>query len=315
MFFGKGLGYVEASYNVYQSEYFSLERGTEREKILANNNFYAFNEYYRFLVELGVFGMAVFLLIILELFRKSHAKLKSEANKNHFLNASILGGIMVILLFSLFSYPFRTTSTTVLFFLAIVLINSLMEMDTKKEEKRPRSWIVPFLFMAFPFLSANIAHTFLAVKKWTRISKDVTAQKLDVKAFDSVFPILANNHSFLYNYGSVLVSSGNFGEALAIFNKIKKYHNSTDLYCQIARCQIGLEDYEAAEESFKTAISMVPIALTPQFLLFDLYRTTDRHTDALELAHKILDTPVKIQTSQAIAIKWEAEMYMLKKDR
>jgi len=60
---------------------------------------------------------------------------------------------------------------------------------------------------------------------------------------------------------------------------------------------------------------MVPNALTPQFLLFDFYRTTEQRASAREQATKILDTPVKIQTGMAIAIKREAEMYLLKKDR
>jgi len=312
---GKGLGYVEAKYNLYQSDYFSSGNGTDQEKMLASNNFYAFNEYYRFLIELGVFGLAIFLLIIVELFRKSYRTLKTEHDKNRFLNASVLGAVLVILLFALFSYPFRTTSTTVLFFVAIALTNSLVEMNTEKRTKRTFSRIVPFMFVVFSFLSTNIIHASIAVKKWAKISKDAVEQKVDIKAFDNIFPTLANNHSFLYSYGSVLAASGNFGKALAIFDKVKEHHNSSDLYCHIARCQTGLKRYEEAEENFKTAISMVPNALTPQFLLFDFYRTTEQRTSAREQAAKILDTPVKIQTGMAIAIKREAEMYLLKKDQ
>jgi len=313
--FGKGSGYVEAKYNLYQSDYFKSGNGTAQEKILASNNFYAFNEYYRFLIELGVFGLTVFLLIIVELFRKSYRTLKTEHDKNCLLNASMLGTVLVILLFSLFSYPFRTTSTTVLFFVTIALTNSLVEMNTTKRTKRTRPWIVPFMFVIFVFLFTNIIKTYVSVKKWTKMSKNTIAQEADIKSFDNIFLTLANHHSFLYNYGAVHAASGNFGKALAIFDKAKEYHNSSDLYCHIARCQTGLKHYEDAEENFKTAISMVPNALTPQFLLFDFYRTTEQHASAREQAAKILAAPVKVQTGMAIAIKREVEMYLLKKDR
>src|SRR5690606_33848610 len=62
---GLGPGNFKKHYLHYQSAYFERGNYSERELLLADNTYYAFNDYWQFVLEWGVFGGVALLLVLL----------------------------------------------------------------------------------------------------------------------------------------------------------------------------------------------------------------------------------------------------------
>ncbi|WP_188748700.1 O-antigen ligase family protein [Parapedobacter defluvii] len=61
--FGVGEGRFKSTFLQYQADYFEKGKFTEKELLLADNTYFAFNDYWQFMVEKGLVGIAVFLSI------------------------------------------------------------------------------------------------------------------------------------------------------------------------------------------------------------------------------------------------------------
>lgn len=305
---GGGIGFVKSNFNLYQGEYFKAGEGTTYAKMLASNNVYMFNEYIRIFVESGIIGFLLFSVMILTSLRTRNVR-----EDYTILYRSLLRVMGILAIFSLFSYPFATIPIHGLFLVCLALIQTCK--SGRRDVITLNSSLVQILTIPIIcitiFLTYTVFKNIRSVYVWRKAALVTnTPSSTTLSIYRKIMPSLSNNPDFLLTYGSALCENGLYKDALPVLNKVKTYRNDNILYCQIASCHVGLSQDSLVVLNYETAANMVPFALTPKFLLFDFYRSTNREKLARSVAQEILRTPVKIQTIKAGAIREEAQRFL-----
>ena len=75
---GIGWGNFQREYNLYQAAFFKSGNYTQKEFLLADNTFYAFNDYWQLIVETGLVGGLCLITFIIFLTIKTYIHLKTE---------------------------------------------------------------------------------------------------------------------------------------------------------------------------------------------------------------------------------------------
>lgn len=66
--YGIGFNKFKTTYMYYQANYFLGKNYTKQELLLADNTYYAFNDYFQFIIENGVFGLLLLILVFISVF-------------------------------------------------------------------------------------------------------------------------------------------------------------------------------------------------------------------------------------------------------
>lgn len=63
-FEGIGIGNFQVLYGHYQAAYFGAGQYSIKELLLADNTYYAFNDYFQLIIEIGIDGLIILILIV-----------------------------------------------------------------------------------------------------------------------------------------------------------------------------------------------------------------------------------------------------------
>lgn len=127
---GNGLGSFKADYMPEQAKYLSSFHAAESERMLAGNTNHSFNEYLLLLIEQGLIGIALFLLLLVAVFRS-----------NVSFDTPALLAIVSIAIFSCFSYPFKYA------FVWFMTIYCLASLNQREVALRTICFNKPFLLI------------------------------------------------------------------------------------------------------------------------------------------------------------------------
>lgn len=110
---GIGPNRFPAVYNNYQSEYFKTQQTTLQRQLLADNTFENFNSILQILVEYGIAGFIILLLILYQFLKGQRGGTK--IHDKQWQRVGSAGCIASIIVCSLFSNPFHVTPVLFLF--------------------------------------------------------------------------------------------------------------------------------------------------------------------------------------------------------
>ncbi len=302
---GHGLDAYYPVKNKYQATYFAGDRGTEKEKMVAGNIRFAFNDYLQIAASTGIIGLILFLLFIgTSIFPFSN-------DKNNPYLVIFKTGIVALLLMSLFSYPMQRLSTQLNFFFFIAIINALGHKRVKTVNINNRvktalaivMIILPVLFikMQWKKYQANLQWKKIAIKAQTGQREMVFGE------YNKLLPVLAHNPFFLFNYGAELSVAGHYKEGLKILSKAKPMIYDADVFIYTGNCYLGLQQYKQAEEAYMEAIHLKPYLFIPRYQLVHLYFHSGDNEQAVQMAKEIIALEPKVNTNMIRKIK--KEMY------
>jgi hypothetical protein len=290
--FGHGISSFDRKYMQYQSAYF--EENTDSEFItVADNAAYAYNEFIHITVESGILGLLFLTLMFCFIFMAE----KLICQKSSFA---------ALLAFSMFSYPSGVFPLLFLFPLIAGCINS----KPVRQINLPRIilFILSILLLCGLYLNLKSELYFRnASCQLRQIEKNNS--KIDEETNNYVlqhYKRLKYYPEFCKTYAIWL--SNNFSEN-GLFNALELFPSSEN-YCFFGELYLENGIYGKAETCFKTAASMTPNRILPNYCLFRLYKKYDNKEKAILTAKKILSQPVKIENTQTIKIKFEVENYL-----
>lgn len=78
-----------------------------------------------------------------------------------------------------------------------------------------------------------------------------------------------------------------------------------ETWCDLGEACESDGDYAQAENYYRTASYMVPTRLRPNYLLWKLYISSGRETEAREMARKILSMPLKVENTFTLRVRDE----------
>lgn len=310
---GNGFNTLQATLAPRQACYFASGNATENEKMLAGSVRWAFNEFLQTASEIGLVGLALFVLVVgYALFYRLPQPLSMQNKMAIAASRASLAGILV---FGCFSYPFYSLPVTLLFFFSLAVLSAFCTYCFTTQKKAYNViWQISFFISSIllgVFYINQIPKQNKAYWLWDEAEKlyQTTAYKEANESFAGAYPVLRHNGLFLQQYGKSLSLEEKYPEAIDILIQATNYYNDEFSGITLSYCYQAIGEYAKAEEQYKLAANMVPHKFYPLYLLAKLYHATGQTTKATTIAKIILRKEVKVPSKAIDEIK--AEMHLL----
>lgn len=306
---GVGLGNFKSTYGLYQASYFKLGNYTEKEFLLADNVFFAFNDYWQFIIETGIIGILVIVSCTYLLCKMLKKSLADHKNNRTLLLATSL--FIAVCIAALFTHVFEK----LLFQLfSITLITWLIVINFKfnANVKKTIPIILPIVFVIYQkfFLLLNY-QSYIKFEQAKSLSTTGYVNE-SRKIYAELYPILKNDASFMRFYLDNL-PYGNKNDVLVILKgylHLISYRTDNRTYMRLAQTYERLNLNCKAESTYLIAINMVPNRFRTRLALFNFYINTKKNIKARIIGSQILKMTVKIPSNEIEIIKKEVREKM-----
>lgn len=275
-----GIGYsrFSAVYFDYQSGYF-LNGGTTYEKINAQLVLYPFNEFLRITIETGVTGLLLFSLMLLASFWQAY-KFRSNIQI-----LTIVGCLIVFIVFSVFSYAFDVLPLSLLFCFFAASIASLTNSRKK----------ITFKFKGVTFYVLMAIACILAVSDSRKAVRwDGAIHSINYKHDESLGELnklyysLNNFGPFLYDYGIELVRAKKYRQAIPILEQEIKNYYSFNQYGFLALAYTENGEAEKAKQLYHRLYYAEPSNAEPLYEVMLLEIECKNLAKAKHIAEQII---------------------------
>jgi O-antigen ligase len=289
---GVGLGNFAGDYGEKQAAYFASGQGSEQEEYVAGAPEYAFNEYLRIAVELGIIPLILYLTnIISALYYGIKQKKTSEA-----------GALLSLSIFAFMSYPYSVLPFVIV--LTLLLASCSFAAQGKKIIAGKFSTGIILCVSATMVFACifNRLPTYKSYCDWKEI-KMLYGMKLykDVAAdYERLALCLNDQSAFLFEYSQCLSKTEEYEKSNTVIRQAVKMSSDPMFYNIMGKNYQALNQYDSAEVCFKKAANMVPNRIYPYYLLANMYLQAGDTIRAREMAHIVLTKQPKTET---IAVK------------
>jgi len=260
--FGAGYGRFAAVYGDAQATYFLEKERPANQMMVADSPEYAFNEYVQIAVELGIVGLALFLLLIGSCFTNPRT-----LTTNHY-------ALITILVFAAFSYPFSVLPLCIVF----VFLLALSAPSSRKLPFTVPVWMkvigVALCWGITAYSAYQILPKRVAYREWSslRILYNVSANNVVAKEYAALYPKLQHEKQFLFEYGQCLSKMEQYAESNRIFEEYLRYGSDPMVYNCMGNNFKAMGEYAQAESMYIRASQIVPNRHYPLYLLMKLYQ-------------------------------------------
>jgi uncharacterized protein HemY len=108
----------------------------------------------------------------------------------------------------------------------------------------------------------------------------------------------------------IAVALQSLKEGIFVEHKERLEMLSCEGYCTLGNYHKKNRHYKQAEDAFRVASNMIPIRIRPQFYLWELYVETGNRAAAVDMAQRILASPVKIESIYTLRVKRQMREYL-----
>lgn len=300
---GKGVGAFKTSYMSEQAKYLSSSQANDVERQLAGDVNHPFNESLLVLIEFGFVGMVLLSFLLFAILQSRIC-----------FDSPELLALVVIALFSCFSYPFKYAFV---WFVSIYCLSSLVPKTFMWGEKDVSSILFYlFLSVAICMICIFALRTIVFEHQWKEVAptseENVWLLDRDLSIYTQLDSTWNGNPHFLYNYGSELKNIELYEKSIEILLRCESYINTYNLQMQLADNYYHLACWTEAEYRYKKALAMCPNRFLPLQGLLRLYVKSENLFRAEQVALEILDKPVKIPSYTVSIIQEEAKTHLYK---
>ncbi len=304
---GVGIAQFKANYMHYQANWLSNNSSPDNE-LLADNTIFAFNELLHITSELGIPGLILFLSSVMVVFyTKSRKTLTVLCAKS---------GILSLLIFGLFSYPFSILPLKILFVSFIAVIASCSTQIIFEFKVNNAIWdkirfthtIVVIIILGSGFFGLKlITKSYL---KWGKVHKELIANnyELGLQRCTEIYPTLKTDGFFLAMYGTYLFNTGQTNQAINVLETATIVMPTNNIYLKLGDRYLSDFQLLKAEKAYTYAWQMIPSRIKPVYKLADLYYNTGREDQALCIIEQYLNQN-KIKRTMA---SYEIELELIK---
>lgn len=326
--FGYGVGRFEAEYNNWQAEYFKNHPvETEGPRgMAAGNTKYCFNEYLEIASEMGIIGLALFLIIFLFLLI---LPIRDDSSRRYYLRSTpslfpcnfghsvipssastdlrFFNSFISLLACALISYPFYSLSTLIIFFLLSAMVSSDVSVIKKYNFSQYCPSFRYSIRLALGLLLVSVVYFLLNLTKEqykNSINMDEGAKLYQfrsyneaIQCFEEVYPYLKYNGPYLQYYGKALSMKGDFNKGVEMLERARCFTADEVLHTTLGDTYKAIKRYTEAEEAYQYASFMVPHKLYPGYLLAKLYVEIGQNEKSLRTAKELLNKKIKVKST------------------
>ncbi|MBN1221638.1 MAG: O-antigen ligase family protein [Candidatus Aminicenantes bacterium] len=313
--FGIGYANFPSIYNLYQGRFFDRGMGTEMERLSAFFIPYAYNDYIESAVVFGIIGLiplAVFWFLILK-------KVKSAFRKEHDLNLGMAGVILLYMIMAFFYSPGQILPMQLLFAVCLACVVSRnLKGGIKIELKNKHLLSVSVLsFFTAVALFPTFYKQFRGEQDWSR-ARILCREGHDydaLKIYERVYPSLKWDGFFVHQHGKLLSDTGYTAKAIHCFEQGKEFWPNPYLLEDLAIAYERCGNLDQAIKNASLASNILPWRLTSMSLLMDFYYKKKDILNSAKYTQVLLDTPMKIRTSEGEKLKEKAKIHKEKIER
>jgi tetratricopeptide (TPR) repeat protein len=305
---GIGYGQFKAQYNHYQSEYFSNHPINHSEALLADNTYYAFNDPFQLILEIGITGLAIFLIFIKTLSKKFMSDLRNGLLENSILSGAYLC-IFSFLTSSLFSYPFQVLSILPLFLLSLAIVFGSIRHETKmlNDIRSPIIHRVKFLLYSgisifLLFLGYKFLNTHYKIKEAENLAKAGFKRK-SVAIFSDLSNDIIVDRNIYYPFAMELAKLNKTDTAIIVLKKSIKFIYNDHSALLLANLYYDKGLLNLADSFYKESVFINPKSFRNRFALFTFYVDTKQNDKSLYWGKSIIELKPKVASETVTNIK------------
>lgn len=293
---GIGNGKFKAQFNEHQADYFSTHNIDSKRALLADNTFYAFNDYLQWFIETGIIGLGVLIFFLYIIIQRARILNRGE-NRNPIITGATASPICIAIA-SLFSYPLQTTPIQGVTLVCLGFL-AFSRSGEKKSGRGRRFSGIALKLMFVPLTVLFVYNTFHVVAR-TKMEKrafELARSGYRKEAIAKYGQIVRNYPKAGYNqffYARQLYYSNQLPAALKILNKGREYYTDNAVYKLKGDIELELGLFDEAEKSYLRAIYMVPNRMGSRCDLLNFYLNQKDSGSAAYWANSILNMPVKV---------------------
>lgn len=300
---GIGIGKFKAAFNEYQAAYFMQHDIDSKRALLADNTFYAFNDYLQWVAETGIGGFILLACFGILLIKRTSCLLKHHQN-----NPMLKGAVAALISLSVsafFSYPLQVLpiQLTALACLGIILFFPLSLVAAKRSAQIVTVGIRSLYFIICTFF---IYHSICYIQTKSRERKafqfSITGKKRDAlelyKKLATHYPAYGYNKYLYAEHCYYMNETERADSALA---EAQKTYTDNKVYSLKARINVEKGNLKDAEQYFLKAIYMVPNRMAFRYDIVQFYIENKDTAKALHWAYSIKKMPVKVPSEK---INW-----------
>lgn len=288
---GHGINTFQSNYMQYQAGYFE-ENKDDTYQYLADNNNYAFNEFLRLGSEQGVLGILVFIVLGV-LFINA----KNQIDNKDYLDIISQSGLLLLIVFGLFSYPMEILQLKVVGILFIAILSGSSKKVKEFQFSRLTKVVIALpLLIVISFGFFKTYEIYKTYSQWNNaLSKLKKGNYAEYTNFSkNHYQKLSYNGYFLGYYAKSLAKEKKYHKAIHQFKKAIKLIPSSDIYMDLGKSYKEIGNYKKAEEYWVTASNMVPSQFKPQYLIAKMYLENGQKEKAKQMASELLQKKVKV---------------------
>lgn len=259
---------------------------------------YAFNDWLRIATELGVIGLVIAGAIAVNSLRNLWIE-----SKTLFL------ALIVILVFSIFSYPIELHPYRIITILIIAFSAShrrVSTTDVKSQRMRVLAMtVMSLVIISIPMMEIRRIKEYVEAENGYNIMRGIQDQAL-IKDYESLLPLLEDNRNFLFDYGRLLSDAGRYNDSNEVLRKGASLSNDPMFLVLQGNNYRDMGALYKAEEMYLKAWHTMPNRIYPLYRLMMLYHQTGNESKAVEYARIIVNHKEKVSSPAVNDIKREA---------
>ena len=257
---------------------------------------YAFCDILKVIVEQGIVGM---LLCV--------ASLSLMLRQTYLWNTSLFYGIMSLLIFSLFSYPFELYPYRILLVL-IASLASASPLFVQGCRKLYAMIFVCFLSVSSIFVGKETQARFHADKE-IRLFSNMQKTSLIYDYYNNL-PLEMDNPRFLFDFAKTLRKARRYNESNAMLRLGALVSNDPMFFVLQGNNYKDMQCYIYAEKAYKNAFSIMPNRMYPLYLLMHLHSETGNNKQAQRYASMIVAFREKVSSAATRQMRQEAQSFL-----
>lgn len=292
--FGNGVGsffhrYAETTHELSLS-------GTKIDLTAVDVIEYAFNDWLHIAMELGVVGFLLTAAIVtytLCLLWKRCLPL--------FLT------LLVVLIFSFFSYPIELLPYRIITILIIAFTASqTKQFQTGSKKKFAKTTLITVAIVAcISFSQPNRIETLAQAENDYNMMRGIDDPAL-IKDYAMMLPLLEDNRNFLFDYGRILAKVGRYNDSNDVLRRGSMISNDPMFLVLQGNNYRDMEAFDKAEEMYLKAWRTMPNRIYPLYRLMLIYQQIGNDEKSKVYAKIIIDFKEKIHSPAVRDIKREA---------
>ncbi len=276
-----------------------------KENYLADNTFYANNDYLQFVAEFGIFGLigvTIFFLIAIPYILKN-IRHHLVSNEDYFITTFIpflIGGFI--------SYPFHNYYTIYLFS-SLAVLRLLMLICNKSQRKSHQRVMIGYIILSLLLLSVNEYSFYQSNKRMKEVSAlEKIGQNNDaLKLLDLEIKSNGFQKANTLKFASLLAGFRLYDSSIKILLQNHNKCCSREFHLLLGDMYNFNDDSANAKVQYLNALYITPHKLVARNKLMLLYQ---KYQDTVKLkfwANEIIHTPLKIKSDEAETIQNEAK--------